>query len=221
MHGAYMRLVVAAPLLMLMFAACGGGSARSAATKKAPSGPDDVYSYCFDEGKAAGDRVTPNGWGPSPDYSRFTNLLDSLSGSLLPASDIAVADWFQAEYQSLTGKPAWVSAESRAAFESASKNCSSRYKVDVAAQAKALDPSPETRRKTVCVAKAAYGAETRFGTESLAYTPAYLAYVHDHAEEDDPQTHLELEAEYKGATSQSPFVQPAAAAAFRVRTSSC
>lgn len=214
-----MRLIVAAPLLMLMFAACGGGSARSTATKNAPSGPDDVYSYCFDEGKAAGDRVTPNGWGPSPEYSRFTNLLDSLSGSLLPASDISVADWFQTEYQSLTGKPAWVSAESRAAFENASKDCSSRYKVDVAAQV--LSPAPETRQKTVCVAKAAYDAELRFGTESLAYTPAYFAYVHDHAEEDDPQTYLELEAEYAGATSQSPFARPDAAAAFRESRSSC
>ena len=221
MRGVYMRLVVAAPLLMLMFAACGGGSARSAATKKAPSGPDDVYSYCFDEGKAAGDRVTPNGWGPSPEYSRFTNLLDSLSGSLLPASDISVADWFPAEYQSLTGKSAWASAESRAAFESASKDCSIRYKVDVAAQASALAPPPETRQKTVCVAKAAHDAEMRFGMDALAYTPAYLAYVHDHAEEDDPQTYLELEAEYTGTTSQSPFVQPGAAAAFRESTSSC
>ena len=216
-----MRFVIAAPLLMLTFAACGGGSARSAETRNTPTGPADVYSYCFDEGKAAGDRVTPNGWGPSPEYSRFTNLLDSLSGSLLPASDISVADWFQTEYQSLTGKPAWVSAESRTAFERASKDCSSRYKVDGAGQASALEPAAETRQKIACVARAAHDAEMRFGTESLAYTPAYLGYVHDHAEEDDPQTYLEIEAEYAQTTGQSPFARPDAAAAFREGASPC
>ena len=216
-----MRLVVAAPLLMLIFAACGGGSARSSENKNAPAGPDDVYSFCFDEGKAAGDKVTPNGWGPSPEYTRFVNLLDSFSGSLLPASDVSVADWYQTEYQSLTGNAAWGSAESRTAFERASKDCSSRYKVDGAGQASALAPAPGTRQKTVCVAKAAHDAEMRFGTESLAYTPAYLAYVHDHAEEDDPQTYLEIEAEYAQSTSLSPFARPDASAAFRERASSC
>ena len=216
-----MRFVVAAPLLMLMLAACGGGAAGSVGSRKVPSGPDDVYSYCFDEGRAAGDRVAANGWGPSPEYTRFTNLLDSLGGSILPASDISAADWFQEEYQSLTGTPAWADAKSRAAFERASTECSARYKVDATGQASALEPAPETRQKTICVAKAAHDAEVRFGVGSIAYSSAYLTYVHDHTDEDDPQNYLETEGDFARATTQSPFIQPDAQNTFREAASSC
>lgn len=215
-----MKVAAVAPLLILMLVACRDGSAGSAQSRNAPRNPDEVYSYCFDEGKAAGDRIEPNGWGPSSEYTRFTNLLDSLSGSLLPASDISAADWFQDEYQPLTGNPAAANAESRAAFERASKECSSRYGVDVAPTG-ALEPSPETRQKTVCVAKAAHDAESRFGTESLAYAPAYLSYVYDQTDDDNPQNYLVTEADYERATNQSPFSQPAAAAAFRESASTC
>lgn len=216
-----MKVVAVAPLLILLLVACRDGSAGSAPSRSTPTSPDDVYSYCFEDGKAAGDRLEQNGWGPSPEYTRFTNLLDSLSGSLLPASDISAADWFQEEYQSLTGNPAAANAESRAAFERASKECSSRYGVDAATPAGALEPPPETRQKTVCVAKAAHDAESQFGAESLAYTPAYVAFAYDQTDEENPRTYLQTEADYVQATNQSPFAQPAAIVAFRERASTC
>lgn len=216
-----MRIVVAAPLLILTLVACHDGSAGSAQSRNTPTAPGDVYSYCFDEGKAAGDRIEPNGWGPSPEYTRFTNLLDGLSDSLLPATDSSVADWFVDAYRGLAGKPAWVNTEARGAFDRALADCGQRHGVDLTAVHAGLAPSFEIRLRTLCVAKAAFDAEARFGEDSLAYTPAYLTYLHDHTDEDDPQNYLETERDYAQATGESPFSRPEAVAAFRASALPC
>jgi hypothetical protein len=215
-----MRALAFAPLLALVLVACRSTS-DSVASRTTPQNPDQVYSYCFDEAKKAGDRIVTNGWGLSPEYTRFTNLLDSLSGSILQPTDISVADWFADDYRSITGTAAWVNADSRAAFDSALNDCGRRYDVDFASARAGLEPSPEVRAKTTCVAKAAFAAEAHFGEDSLSYEPNYITYVHDHFDEDDPENYLETEADYGRATNQSPFSHPDSVTEFRASAASC
>ena len=204
------------------FAACSsGGGSVSTPVRTPPQRPEDVYSYCFDDAKAAGDRVTKDGWGPTQEYTRFASLLDGFAGSLLPDTDDSIADWFQGPYEQLTGKPAWANPTSRAAFDAAFAACNTKYGGPATPASEALRPPPDVQRKTICVAGAAYHAEATYGTGSLAYSSDYDTWVHDNIDEDEATDYHYIEGEYTQATGKSPFAQPEAATPFRTATAGC
>src|SRR5512141_1982104 len=158
--------ILAIGAAVVPFAACssgGGNGPASSAVRTPPQRPEDVYSYCFDDARAAGDNVTKNGWGPTQAYTQFTSQLDGFAGSLLPETNNSIGDWFQAPYQQLTGKSPWVDQKARDAFDAAFTACSAKYGGSATPASDALKPAPDVQQKTVCVAGAAWRAEATFG----------------------------------------------------------
>lgn len=204
-------------------AACSSGNGNVAPMRRTPpQRPEDVYSYCFDDARAAGDAVTKNGWGPTTEYTQFTSLLDSFAGSLLPENDTSAGDWFQESYGQLTGKSPWADPKARDAFDAAFAACNTTYGGPGTPASAALRPPQDVERKTVCVAGAAYRAEATYGPGSLAYSAEYSAWVHDHVDDEEAASNYRnVERLYTQATGESPFAQPAAASAFRTATAGC
>ncbi|TAK70984.1 MAG: hypothetical protein EPO22_01400 [Dehalococcoidia bacterium] len=215
-------LAIGAAIAPLAACSSGGGSrTASSPVRTPPQRPEDVYSYCFDDARAAGDNVAKNGWGPTQEYTAFTSQLDGFAGSLLPETDNSIADWFQAPYQQLTGKSPWVDPKARDAFDAAFAACNTKYGGSATPASEALRPAPDIQQKTVCVAGAAYHAEATFGPGSLEYSADYNTWVHDNIDEDESTDYHYIENEYTQATGKSPFTQPDAAGAFRTATAGC
>jgi hypothetical protein len=223
-----LALAVAAAGLVLLAAGCSSSATPSKSTPRAaapPPGVSDAYSVCFNRARAAGDAVQRNGWGVSDDYARFTATLDTLAGGVLtPAASAdgpATADWFERDYQQIVGRSPWVNDAARAKFEEAQSRCVQ----EIATATVAPPPGPtvgaEVEARIICLGKALYATEQRFGKGSTAYSSAFLQWVHESVDEDEGGDQRAEEAEYEQDEGTSPFANPDAMTSFRQSAATC